>query len=117
MKIQILESSPGEFDSLTQEQFAARLSTLLTERMPPEIAKALGALSSPQGAACGHHPPDPLSKAKAPGRGGEIRLVDDLSLLLVKGYDSTMSRMVKHIEAEALKAAGEGAAEGSGEGA
>lgn len=117
MKIQILESSSGEFDSLTQEQFAARLSALLTEHMPPEIAKALSALPRSQRAGCGHHPHDPLSKAKAPGRGGEIRLVDDLSQLLVKGYDSTMSRMVKHIEAEALKAAGEGAAEGSGGGA
>lgn len=136
MRIEIWESERGEFEGISPLEFESKLrkglASMISEGLSAEDIGALerggGALmrlllgaapDAPTACSCG----DPncgaasggeaISKAKRsgqapPARGGELRLVEDLTVMLSKSYAKTLERMRAHVEGaaqEALEAA------------
>lgn len=138
MRIEIWESERGEFEGISPGEFEAKLrkglASMLSDGLSAEDVATLGrdggalmrlllgaAPDAPTACSCG----DPncgaasnhemITKAKRAGvgqaphaRGGELRLVEDLTVMLSKSYAKTLERMRTRVEGaaqEALEAA------------
>jgi len=128
LKLQIEESTAAEFDELSPAEFGAKLHKALRAMLPSVLVEALGDdlnkgapsadPSASPSCSCGSCGDDALLKAsdvEPRPRGGEIQLIDDLSQMLLGAYEVTTGRMLKSLEAQALRAAedGEGRAKGA----
>ena len=96
MKLKVVESSPGEFKSDTPDAFRDKLSLAAQEAFSQVFAEN-----------CGPHCVD-IQKALSPDRGGEVRVLEELTELTTSHYRHRMKVLTAQIEALVKSAIAEG---------